>query len=242
MKIKNIPFVHGGQYLSSNLESILQIGLNPKGRNIKEIDIAAGNGNCISLRLARVHANFGSGEILVIDPDVSDLPGVRFYTRELYGIGNDIRRYLTGSGFEQPDSILHKELLNKIISSEREKTVSRGLSTSGNDLFAKLTRSPEFREYLSAYALSKNDFYKKFEKKCSLIGCTLQEFFERYPYSNEWQINEDICIPEVVQPNFLLGYWDGNDFRNFGRILPAPRQEIFEEFVQSLKNAKTFKK
>jgi hypothetical protein len=236
IKIKNIPFVHGGFNLSDHLNSILRNGLIPIGRNIKPIDKAAGNGNCVSLRLARIHGHFGNGEILIVNPDISNPPGVRFYTRELYGIGNDIRRYLQNTKFERPDSICRIDELIAIISSVAEKIGLQGPPFENSDqVFNELLRSPEFCLYLSSYALSKDEFYNIFEEKCRLNSCTLKEFFKRIPYSNMWLINEDICVPNVINPEYILGSWDGKKFTDYKRNLHSSTQKMFEKFIIALK-------
>lgn len=239
INIKDIPFTHGGLFLQDDLNSILENGLIPTGRNIKAIDKAAGNGNSISFRLATIYGNFGKGEILIINPDVSNLPGVRFYTHELYGIGNDIWRYLQYGIFECPDRIREINKLTKIISSIIKKSYLQDSDTqnthSSQRIFDELLRSSQFLSYLSTYSISKDNLYKIFEETCHLNNCTLEEFFKRNANSSEWMINEDICVPNVVDPKYFLGYWDGKRLTDFNRDIPSSVKKIYKDFILTLK-------
>ena len=229
--VRDIPFVHGSFNLSNNLNSILKKGLLPYGKNIREIDKVAGNGKCISLRLARVHANFGDGKLLIIDPAISDKTGVRFYTNELYGIGNDIRRHLYDLNFEHPDRIYEINKLKQIIASviENENT---------NNGFKKLLYEPQFKLYLSSYILSKENFYRIFEEKCQQYNISLQDFYKRTPLSNNWMINEDICIPDIIEPKYILGYWNGEKYKKFKRDINSSIQLLIDRFISSLEEVK----
>jgi hypothetical protein len=225
--IRDIPFVHGSFNISDHLSSIRDKGLLPTGRNIKKIDRAAGNGNCVSLRIARVNANFGNGELLVVDPDISNKSEVKFYTNEIYGIGIDIGRYIRTHRFERPDRILQIDELKRLISS---------VSDSANNVFEKLLSLPEFKSYLKTYNLSKDKFYKILEDKCRRNSISLTAFFKRTPYSDLWMINEDICIPDVIMPQYILGYWNREKYIDFSRSASSCTQEILERFIIALKD------
>lgn len=224
--IRDIPFVHGSFDLSNKLNSILKKGLLPTGRNIKEIDKVAGNKNCVSLRIARINANFGNGELLIVNPDISNKSGVRFYANEIFGIGNDIRRYIYENKFERKDRILQIDNLKKIIAS---------LSVDSNNSFEKLICSPEFKSYLSIYILSKDEFYKIFEEKCRKNNINIEDFFKRIPSSEMWRVNEDICIPDAIEPKYILGYWNGKTYLDFKRNVSASTNNNITKFIATLK-------
>jgi hypothetical protein len=226
--IREIPLVHGSDHLSDHLSSICKKGLLPISRNIKDIDKIAGNGNCISLRIARINVNFGSGELLIVNPDITNKSGLRFYSNEIYGIGNDIGRYIHNKQFERPDRILQIDKLKQLISS---------ISDNTNNVFEKLLYLPEFKSYLSSYILSKDEFYKIFEEKCRGNNISLEDFFKRTPLSDIWMINEDICIPDVIKPKYILGYWSGEKYSDFNRNVSSSTKDYVKKFISVLKQS-----
>lgn len=239
-KIENLPLVHGSYNLGEKLDSILRNGLVAhRTRNITPIDAAAGKDKCVFFRLARSLANYGDGEILIVNPDVANGLGVRFYARDLQGVGNAIRRYLQNPQSELPDFIRDQDDIIKMTNSIHKRLLSQDCQEIGvilaNKVYSELEKSKEFAHYLSLYAITKKELYKILVKTWRSNHCTLFEFFERSPYADDWGINEEICVPEVVRPQFLLGYWDGDKYTDFGRQLSSDLQEMLEQFVLSLK-------
>ncbi len=240
-KIDKFPLVHGGNYLKNNLDSICNDGLLPqKSSNITPIDVAVGKDKCVFLRVSRVYANYGSGELLIVNPEVSNKTGVIFYSRDLQGIGHEIKRFLSNPNYQLENFVTNQDILIKITHPYRKilSSLSDNLSEQKlrNKLYNKFEKSKEFTDYLNLYSKTKDELYKILLEKYESNQCSLFDFFTRAPYSKNWLINEEICIPNRIEPEYLLGFWDKVQYTYFGSSCSSETKEILDVFIETLRN------
>ena len=241
--IEQLPLVHGNFSLSERLKSIREIGLIPKySNNITPIDHCARKQDCVFLRLARTYYNYGNGELLIIDPSILENANIQYYTIDLERIGNEILRFIQNQHNILAAHIRNKDFLLQIIVNTRSQLALPELENidikNSNKLFDTMVKSSIFSEYLRSYLVSKNEMYSLLASKWKNTACNASNFFTRHPFSQEWQVNEEICVPMKIEPRYILGFWNRQVYSDFGIPVSSRKKEINDFFVECLYSQK----
>jgi hypothetical protein len=235
--VEQLPLIHGSYSLSENLESIRKIGLIPKhSRNITPIDRCVRKQDCVFLRVARTFTN-GDGELLMVDPSILENGDIQYYPLDLEAICNEILHYIQNQRNILSAQIKNRELLLRIMDNTRKQLAlpeSMVDIKKANKLYDTMVESSAFSEYLRSYLITKNEMYRLLALKWKNNGCNASDFFFRHPFSQEWEVNEEICVPKKIEPRHILGFWNRQKYFDFGIPVSPRKKEINDFFVKHL--------
>ena len=198
-----MPLVHGSYNIKENIESILGDGLHAMSTsNITEVDTLLKKDNCVFLRYGRSRFNYGDGEILIIDPLVAKEKTPRIFLFDPQGVFNKIREYLSSGYLATPSYLTDVESVKEEFK-------------ANYDSVETFVRSAWFVDYLKSYETSWEILVTIFKQKFRENEVTLCDFFERHPFDQKWFISEEIGIPLVINPEYILAYWDKVELHEF---------------------------
>lgn len=213
------PLRHGSVKLHEYHNVIRQTGLhapdiNKKGVNTFSYDKILCRNNYIYLEPPRLQGGYGLNSFLLVDPAVLQKSGVRFAIRDIGMIIAQIQLFISDPSYKFPRWIIEPTLLEEIISTEFK---GRRMSNLGKwvlepDIKERLFGSEAFKMYVDRYYLSENEFFAAIGQKLRELNYTLKMYLGRDQY---WPLSEEILIPEGVDPEYLLGYWDGEQYNEW---------------------------
>jgi hypothetical protein len=220
---KSMPVIHGGYNLKEDLESILSNGLRVKSTsNITNVDRLVQKENCVFFRYGQF-CTYGNGEILIVDPQVVVDKQTKIFEQDVEGVYNEIRKYLLNPSYRV-------QQYTKNLPAVRREFID---IFQGQDV-NRFLESAWFVNYLKSYSTDWSSLVTTFVSKFKNSSATLCDFFNRHPFDLEWNINEEICIPESVEPKYILAYWDKTNFYKFRDGIASETQQMLRVMERCL--------
>lgn len=203
-ELKKWPLMHGTRCTGQELQQIRQAGLiaGRANSNSNDYDYELGRTGFVFLALASFLGNYGFGCAVLVDSAVLGGTDLRFSDQDVR-VAVDCLKILVEDGRDNYcGAAKDVESLQNIV----EAQGSRASDVTDEQLLMKIIRSPEFRMYYRRhYELSEVDFWRSVET--AHAGRSLYEFFGR---CNDPLLQEEILVSKQVDPELLLGYWDGS--------------------------------
>ena len=191
-ELKLWPLVHGSHNLNKNHMAIRQNGLlapskTSRPSNTRWEDKLMNRDEYIFLAPIRLKNGYGLGSFLLVDPVILSFPDNHYYLYDSIELVREIRNHAEGLGkkSEWPDWVIHPELLESLISTEKSRVQmvlqneNASLSEDEVDLFCRhkttrsLLASLEFIEYWKNYNLSVDLFMESICRECRNKEITL---------------------------------------------------------------------
>lgn len=218
-ELRKWPLIHGSPTMSSNLHAIRNNGLlSPSetggGLNSFDYDRILGRTEYVYLSVPRLRGNYGLGSFILVDPRVLELSGV---TCALYDVGEvvlQVERLSEDPSHQLPEWIEDPTWLRNLVL-ERRECIRRELHEQDipyeyvqllleQCTVKNVVASSEFRDYAAKHLMNPDRFYAALEDRYTEQEYTFTMFLNR----THVVLGEEILVPRRVEPHYLLGYWD----------------------------------
>jgi hypothetical protein len=227
-ELRKWPLMHGTLQTQQELEDIRRSGLiatKPKVNSF-DYDYELGRINFVFLAPAsfRLNYGFGCGSVLV-DSAILQRKDLRFSDRDLGEAVDCLKILAQGHGYcgaaRETDTLLH--LL------EQEKSTLPDFCPE--DVVKQVIRSQKFKDYCSKnYDLTETEFFKSVEAQAKSFSLSLERYFVR---GGTWRLQEEILVPRTIEPEFLLGYWDGRCWVEWRKATDPHARDRVEVWLQA---------
>jgi hypothetical protein len=206
------PLVHGSHNLGDFLDDIRTRGLQPgSDTNSYAYDQALGRTKFVFLQPGRSGRGYGLGNLVVVDPEVLALPGVKGSVRDIGEVVRQSEWLLDSPERELPGWIRDPDRLRALVEEQRLKAIqaadSMGVAQIIRDVWVSqkalelLVAAAAFLDYTQAYFLPPTDFLDELARVYRDKGNSVDEFIDR----DNLTTTEELLVPGGIQPRWLLG-------------------------------------
>jgi hypothetical protein len=205
------PFVHGCLGLRGVLDDIRTKGLQPGSEaNSFAYDRRLGRTRFVFLQPGRSRGGYGLGDVVVVDPGVLALTGVKGSLHDMGCVLGEAERLLETPEHELPEWILDSGRLRALVDEHRVAAVadSSRIPQKFRSLWAlerakkTLEEAAEFFDYAQGYLLPPTPFLTALARAYRDRGYSLDEFIDR----GDMITTEEVLVPDEIPPSSLLGY------------------------------------
>ena len=210
------PLMHGTLATTFDVEAI-RIGGLIGSRQEKEainsslfweFEEALGRTNHVFLAPLTFQGNYGIGTFILVDPLVLRKDNVWFADQDIKGAVECVNIKIEGGSpicwkINAPDS------LKEVIATQHANKHGRSTEEMAMPIVCSTAFKAYYRQF---YQLDEESFFRSIEMTAKAEEYTLAEYFNR---TRIWPLEEEILIPGKVEPQYLLGYWDGANWTDW---------------------------
>jgi hypothetical protein len=233
-ELRRWPLMHGTLADSVELEEMRIRGLtSPAGRREKAtsstpFDVALGRTQHVFLAPLSFRGNYGFGAFILVDPVVLEKEDVWFADQDIKEAIECIKVHVSG-GSPIFWRVKSEDSLKRIIASEFSHKDGRSLE----EMTMPIVCSQAFRTYYDQfYRLDDDSFFKTIQTAAEAEAYTLIDYFNR---TGLWPLEEEILVPDRVEPEYLLGYWNGGNWTRWASATSSETQQRTQRFIDALK-------
>jgi hypothetical protein len=99
------------------------------------------------------------------------------------------------------------------------------------ELLMEVVRCKQFKDYYSRnYQIPAAELFKHVEDEARSWKLSMQQYFMR---TGIWPLHEEILVPRLVEPELLLGHWDGQYWTEWRKSSSPDGQVRLEAWIQT---------
>ena len=218
------PLMHGTLAYGDELNGIKANGLIAgRATNSYNYDEAVGRNACVFLAPATFRLQYGFGRSsILIDPLILARKGLRCSDRDV-GEVFDALRIITKNPKNYVGDAREPSSLEEFVVEVKTKCGVKDPEETALAVF----RSERFKQYVSRnYEFTVDELFRQIERGAGTM--TLRKYFSR---TSLWK--EEILVPKAVEPDYLLGHWDGRDWTEWKRPVSQETQARVEAWLEA---------
>jgi hypothetical protein len=204
-----------------------------KAANSFGYDTALGRTKYVFVGTASFRFNYGFGSGILIDPAVLDKPGVECSEQDIGDAIKCMQIWLEDSeciGLTR-ERVKRADILREIVTEYRAE---HGSPEEGAewDTAVRIAGSARFKQYYAEhYCVPVERLYQLIEQSAGQRHCSLFEYFNR---TNMWPLTEEFLIPHQIEPDYLLGYWDGGAWQPWASPKSPGTDQRLQKWIDAL--------
>ena len=225
------PLVHGSFTLYKHHRLICEEGLLAPSQseirlNTRNEDILLGREKYVFTAPLRLKNGYGDDRFILIDPAVLSKLGVRCVLYDVFLLVRDIKNIASGlcipplfhSWISEPDQLrglieaVMKEVEATELSGDEDEHLLHAIIEDRT--IKRFLPSEAFSRFWSDYEPALDDFFTIIADECVKRNMNLRGYAVR---DHVWELSEEIMIPEQVEPQYLLGYWNGGNWEAWSK-------------------------
>lgn len=217
LEIARWPLMHGTTQYGEGLERIRRNGLAAGAAvNSFDYDRELGRTGYVFLAPASFRFNYGFGAGILVDPEVVLTPGVHCSDQDIGNAVECVKIWLDDGdcGGLTRDRVKKIDVLQQIVDAHRAQP-DNPIDSSEGLTALQIVASASFRAYYAEhYSMSPESLFRVIADTAAREGYSLRRYFGRTVL---WDLTEEILVPRKVEPYYLLGHWDGTEWREWAQ-------------------------
>lgn len=210
-QLKLWPLMHGSYSLyGEQLENARKDGLLSGSRtNSCDYDEILGRTEYVFVAPATFRFNYGGAGIL-IDPLILERrTDIRYSDQDIESAITCTKVWLEGGdccGNARTRTKAYEDL-KRIVEPYVPAISEKQYRVPDRELLLSVVQSAAFLKYYEQYyAIDSATFFSTIEAVARRNECSIFDYFNR---KGLWPLSEEILIPNCIEPEYLLGFWDG---------------------------------
>lgn len=128
------------------------------------------------------------------------------------------------------------DVLQQIVNAHREQHGDP--IDSPDELTAQqIVASPSFRAYYAEhYSISPDSLFRAIADTSAREGYSLTRYFER---TGIWELTEEVLVPRNIEPDYLLGHWDGAVWNEWAQSKSADTRDRLGRWLEACARRRT---